>query len=417
MNRHQSESCGRHGMTQRIGRAALGGVVLAIWLLGGCSHGTTQSTVAAAVEIPAGSFAAQWKVDLPMRGTTLKQLYLNDNVVFACRSDNQCFWVNRKSGHTMTLADATTATDTLFAPITLADRVVFPSTSQLSVFSPEGRLAHRIPLQYSASSSGVGDGRHVFIGVDHENGGRLTAVDTKEQPYEIAPWWELMTRGQLSAKPAVLAHELFAGSRDGRVYAVRADNRAVVWQNLATGYFRTGGEILADLKAEKDGVYVASMDTKLYCLKLDTGKISWVYHAGRPLRERSSPVVTADTVYLYVPELGVAAIDKTGKKEVRTHRWVVAEGQQILAYDEKCVFLRNQENQILAVDKQSGEIKYRSKRKDFVCFVTNESDKDNTIYAATAAGELYAIRPVPNAGAVGEWVFNAQPTTPLAAAK
>ncbi len=416
MNRHQSESCGRRLVTQRIGRKSWSSLVLVFCLLGGCRQDAEPVAVAGAVEIPAGSFAAIWKLDLPLGGTSLKRLCLNENTLFACRSDNQVFWINRNTGHTLTLANAATPTSTLFPPITLADRVVFPSTGQLTVFSREGRFSHGIPLRYSASSGGVGDGRLVFVGVDHENGGRLTAVDTREQPYPISPWWELMTRGQISANSAIFARDLFAGSRDGCVYAVRADSREILWQNLATGYFRTGGQILADLKADKDGVYVASMDTKLYCLHLDSGRINWVYYAGRPLRDASSPVVTTDAVYLYVPETGVVAIDKSGKIEVRNHLWVVPEAEQILSYDAKTIYLRTNSNQIIAVDKQTGAIRYRSARKDFAFFVTNESDKDNTIFAATAAGELYAIRPVPNAGAVGELVFDARPL-PLAVAK
>ena len=59
---------------------------------------------------------------------------------------------------------------------------------------------HRIPLRYGASSGAVGDGKMIFLGEDHPNGGRVASMQTSPQPYDVTPEWELMTRGQVSAK-------------------------------------------------------------------------------------------------------------------------------------------------------------------------------------------------------------------------
>jgi len=393
-------------MRQTIGLAIVAGCVV-MAAVSGCTTSGSENSMGSSqvVEIPAGSFAGVWRNALPMQGKTVSQIWLNDDMVFVQTSDNHCFCILRRDGHAVSYATAAAPTDTVFAPVTYADRIVFPSTKHLSVFDRSGGLKHRIPLQYSCSSSGVGAGPYAFVGLDHPNGGRLAAIDTKAQPYTITPWWELMTRGQVSATPAVFNQVIFTGSRDGSVYAVRSDSREVVWSELAQGHFRTGGEILADLKADRTGVYVASMDTKFYCLKPDSGRIGWVYHSGRPLRETSTPLVTADSVYLYVPTVGVVAIDKAGTAEIRSHRWAVAEGRQVLSYDDKYIYLRADGNRIIAADKQTGQVEFRSSRSDFDHFVTNESAKDNTIFAATTAGTVYAIRPVLSFGFVGELVM------------
>jgi outer membrane protein assembly factor BamB len=208
----------------------------------------------------------------------------------------------------------------------------------------------------------------------------------------------------VSAAPAVYQGLVFAGSRDGGVYALRGENRDNLWPGLDEGYFKTNGEILADLQVDKDGVYVSSMDSKLYCLDINTGRVRWTYYAGRPLREDSSPVPTANFVYLYVPNSGVVAIDKSGKQETRSAKWIYPRGRQFLASDEKYAYIRGEDNSIVAVDKQSGQARFMSRRKDFSVFATNSTPKDSNIYACTPGGMLYSIRAVLKPGTVGEWV-------------
>src|SRR5215208_2420198 len=386
--------------------------VMAICL--SCSNSTTEAEgqsqkktpgkAPEILEIPSGNFTANWRAELSLGQTQPKAIYVNEDKVLLYTSDNKCIWLNRTSGHIVSIARAAKSTDRLFEPTTLQDRVIFPSTSEISVFDRNGKLMHRNPLRYGASSGAVGEGRIIYMGEDHPNGGRVASIDTNPKAYDITPEWELMTRGQVSAAPAVYQGLVFAGSRDGGVYALRGENRDNLWPGLDVGYFKTDGEILADLQADKDGVYVCSMDSKLYCLDINTGRVRWTYYAGRPLREDSSPVPTANFVYLYVPQTGVVAIDKGGKQETRTAKWVYARGRQFLSSDDKYAYVRGDDNSIVAIDKQSGQPRFASRRKDFGVFATNSTPKDSNIYACTPGGMLYSVRAVLKPGTVGEWV-------------
>lgn len=366
------------------------------------------------MEIPSGNFTANWRAELALGQQQPKGIYVNDDKVLVYTTDNKCLWLNRASGHIVSIAKPARESDFLQEPCTLADRVIFPSTSGLAVYDRNGKLMHRIPLRYGASSGAVGEGRMIWFGENHPNGGRVVAMDTSPKPYDVPPAWELMTRGQVSAAPTVYQGLVFAGSRDGGVYALRGENRDNLWPGLDVGFFKTGGEILADLQVDKDGIYVSSMDSKLYCLDINTGRVRWTYYAGRPLREDSSPVPTANFVYLYVPQTGVVAIDKSGKLETRTAKWVYSRGRQFLASDEKYAYIRADDNSIVAVDKQTGQARFASRRKDFKVFATNSTPKDSNIYAATPSGMLYSIRAVLKPGTVGEWVFDAAPRETVA---
>lgn len=411
MNRHQTRR------RWQIGRKLLLLCCLGVPLVAGCK--STDSSDAAGgrniepVQVPVNSFAAAWRADLPAKDAALKRLALLGDQVYAFTADNRVFWLSRDSGRVLTIQRLADPRDKVYDPVALADRVIFPSTKQLVVFDRKGKLLNRINTRYSVSSGAVADAGYVFHGVDHDNGGRVVARDIRPMAYDTSPDWELMTRGQVSAAPAAYDRLVFAASRDGSVYAVRAENRAVIWPGLDGSAFKTGGPILADLKADKDGVFVASVDSKLYCLDMNSGHVKWTYYAGTPLREESTPVTTANTLYMHVNGTGLVAIDKAGRQEIRKPKWVVADARQFLSQDDKHAYLRTADNHIVAVDKQTGQPVFRSARNDLSIFASNT--KDATIFAAKPDGEVLAITPILKPGTVGEIVMNERAVEAVAA--
>jgi outer membrane protein assembly factor BamB len=251
-------------------------------------------------------------------------------------------------------------------------------------------------------SPAVGSGNTIYVGADFARGSRFIAIDISK-PYRHAPKWWFVTDGGVSASPALFQQQLFLGSEGNRVYAVTED-RKPVWP-LEGFSFMTAGRILADVKADELGVYVASTDTKLYCLDRNKGKIQWQYYAQHPLT--TPPIVTATTVYQAVPDLGLAAIDKTAGSYNRNALWVSQSVTQVLSDDALNVYGRLADNSIVAIDKKTGQQLFRSQRHDFAIFATNTADA--TIFAATKDGKVYAITPVLKGGSMGEIVLREQP--------
>lgn len=397
MNRHQPRQ------PWQIGRKLLLLSSLALPWAAGCtstdpSSGLTKATEP--VQVPVNSFTVAWRAELPASEAQLNRLALLGDNLYAYAADNRVYWLNGSSGRILTFQRLAAAHDRVHEPVALGDRVIFPTTKQLVVYNRAGKLLNRINTGYNVSSGAAADAGFVFHGVDHANGGRVVARKIEPMPYDVSPDWEMMTRGQVSAAPAAFQGLVFAASRDGGVYAVRAENRPVIWPGLDGAVFKTGGPILADLKADKDGVFIASTDSKLYCLDMMTGRVKWTYYAGATLRDGSTPVTTANTVYIYVPGSGVAAIDKAGRQEIRHPKWIAADARQFLSQDERFAYLRSNDNRIVAVDKQTGQPVFRSERSDFSLFVSNT--KDATVYAGKPNGEVCAIVPVLAPGTVGE---------------
>ena len=93
-----------------------------------------------------------------------------------------------------------------------------------------------------------------------------------------------------------------------------------------------------------------------------------------------------------------------GKVETRSAKWVYSRGRQFLSSDEKYTYIRGDDNSIVAVDKQSGQARFTSRRKDFRVFASNSNPKDSSIIACSPSGMLYSVRAVLKPGTVGEWV-------------
>ena len=293
----------------------------------------------------------------------------------------------------------------------LADAIVFPTATSLELFSKDGSHLRSIPLAAPLHSGASGEGDTVYFGAYDPYGGRLLAVSLFRD-YNTTRW-QLLTKGSITAAPLVYLSIVYVGTEAGEVYAVN-EARSPVW-SIEGGVFNAAGPIVADLKADDAALYVSSKDSKLYSINRTTGKLMWQYFAGAPLK--TSAVPTLDTVYQYVPGLGVAAIDKyVGVKTPpppfnRTPKWVAANATQFLAQDEVNAYLLELcmddkdpgivHNVIIAVDKQTGEKKFEAQHTDWSIFGTNT--KDAIIYAGYPNGQILGSNRCSKPGTSASW--------------
>ena len=371
-------------------------MLAAACVVAGCK--TSSKHEGAVTELPTDSLRKQWTRDLQMKGDQPRDMYVRGGSLFIYSENNVLYHMNRLSGAVVFMSDIAKPGATVRAPLLAKDAVVVPVGTRLEFLDKRGFYEKTIELRSPIRSGVATDGTAYYMGLDAADGtGRLISVDIK-RPYSPAHW-ELMVGGGISSTPAFIGGALYAGSDDGNVYALTAD-RLAVW-GINRGMFTTGGPITGDITAEKSGVYVASADSKLYCLDPGSGKVKWQYFAGSALYD--SPAVTATSVYINVRDKGLTAIDKTQGKTHRQAKWVCADANMFLAEGERHAFLRGKNNMILAVDKTTGEVVFRSRRKDLVAFATNTTD--GLIYAGTKSGEVMAAVAVLTHGTVGELVW------------
>jgi hypothetical protein len=199
---------------------------------------------------------------------------------------------------------------------------------------------------------------------------------------------------------------IFFAAQDGTVRAV-SEERGSLWErdDYYDGAFKASGAVVANIRVDESAVYVASSDTKLYALNRGSGKIKWQYFTGVPLI--NPPFTTNDTLYITVPGQGLTAINKLEGDYNRKPRWIAPKATRFLADDDKYTYVLLDSNQVAALDKATGQIKFSSTRNDLTQFGVNQ--KDGLVYATDPEGNLLQIKPVIKQGVVGELVLDTHP--------
>ena len=366
------------------------------------------------------SFASQWSTRLGgAGGDPITALHVTDQFVFAYRRGGTSTVIDRSSGRLLHIDEPKDGSVRMHPPVVLKDRIVYPTTTFLEVFDLKGRyIRHPMRptdeldkpfsqnLPSAIRSDAVGSGKVVVLGADSAAGGRFVEVDMM-RPYVPELWTLLEPGASVPAGPALVGDVVYIAAANGRVAAVTLENRTPLW-GLESGEFVTYGPIVANLAADDTGLYVASMDTKLYCLVRSNGRVKWQYFAGAPLRD--APVVTKDLIYQTVRGVGLVAIDKvqpiTSQSPTynRQPRWVAADAAQFLTQDDTYAYARSNDNHIVALDKKTGQPAFNSERNDLTAFAVNTKG-DGMIYVASDAGEVIAVKPVLQPGQVGQVVM------------
>ena len=123
----------------------------------------------------------------------------------------------------------------------------------------------------------------------------------------------------VQSSPNVAEGIVYAGSRDGNLYALAADTGRIIW-TLATG-----DKIRATPTIDQGTVYIGSWDKLLYAVDAQTGQIRWASPVGGQVQ--STAVVANGLVYSASRKASVVALDtQTGELNGSTamgtiYRW------------------------------------------------------------------------------------------------
>jgi outer membrane protein assembly factor BamB len=404
----------------------------AVFLGFGCNHEKPVEFSTEPQPLQNPSFTRQWATTLRGGGNdSVTAVHVSDQFVFAYRQGGTSSVMDRATGRLLHVDYPKEGSERIHPPVVMKDRIIYPTTSYLEVYDFDGRyIPHATKptdeldkpfsqtLGFPIRSDAVGAGKQLFFGADFPGSGRAVAIDMT-RPY-VPEFWTLMTPGSsVSAAPALLKDVVYVASDNGKIAAVATDSREPIWP-LEGATFSAYGGVVANLAADTTGVYIASLDTKLYCLQRASGKVRWQYFAGVPLKE--GPILTKDMVYQMVPGQGLAAIDKNppaGSKNSgnnRDARWTAGDAVAFASEDDHYTYVRTPGNQIAAIDKKTGQQRFVSHRNDLVAFAVNTKG-DGIIYVATAGARIMAVRPVLQPGAVGELVLVPVAPEPVAMAR
>ncbi len=235
-----------------------------------------------------------------------------------------------------------------------------------------------IELGFAPAGRPTTNGVHVFI---PDGKGWLQAVGIV--PHVVS--WGRWTNDAVTAGPVADDALIYFAGRDGVVYASAQNVRRVLWQ------YQTEGAIVADLKRTEAGlVLAASLDYSLYAFQGTSGRLDWRYNAGE--RIRRAPYAFGSQVFVFTGQAGLTALDENGKIQ-----WQLAEGDDVITADAETVYVLSRGNDLLAVGRKDGKVRWGAPLRRGSLIGTNETDT-GVLYMATPEGQVLAVARKQEAG-------------------
>jgi outer membrane protein assembly factor BamB len=227
-----------------------------------------------------------------------------------------------------------------------------------------------------------------------------------------SPAWTFKAKGPVFSSAAVANGVAYFGSDDRNLYALDVRTGAVKWT------FATGGIIRSSPAVQNGVVYFGSYDGNVYALGAADGKQKWAFKTGgerhfeakglhgfKPETQTipdfwdmfaSSPLVTADTVYIGSSDGNMYALDATKG----TLRWKFQTGNVLHispALADGLLYFGSFDSYFYAVDAATGALRWKFKTGDDPQFhnqtgiESSPAVVDGLVYFGCRDSNIYAL--------------------------
>lgn len=241
-----------------------------------------------------------------------------------------------------------------------------------------GELLYKMILDdISPASSAWASRSHVYIGAWDQCAYAFKKLDHKSPPH----WW-YRTDGNILAHGEVNDPSVFVVSEDGRVYSINASKGSENWN------FKTLDSIIAPPCLYRNRLYVGSLDFYCYCINAIDGDMEWKFSCEAPVEK--TPIAIRGTVYAQSKKNTLFAISRRTGKEM----WRNIGGEQILCRGARYSYLRNNFNELVAIDDGTGQTVLKEpaffKHVDFFC--TNTDEEFPAILVGFENGWIFCLK-------------------------
>jgi len=204
------------------------------------------------------------------------------------------------------------------------------------------------------------------------------------QPVEL---WQVEAEGAIESAPLIHDGLAIFGSRDGRVYAVKAGGGALEWPPVKLGG-KTGrkGPISWPLAADDGKLYPISGDDYLWCIRAADGHVVW--SRALPVPPNAGALVTRGLVIVPAGENLLLAFDaEKGEKRWRFEASAKIVATPVSAGDTVCFGCTN--GAVYVIGAADGALRWRTRVEGAV--VASPAASNDWLYVVSDAGDVYAF--------------------------
>jgi len=284
-------------------------------------------------------YVVNWSTPLNVpRRAELTSVTLLGDILFTVESPgNLVSAISVRNGDVLWRRVVGEATEQIYPPIRDEERVYFNNDTTLFTMGVfQGDLKATVALTSVVETGPVLQGRYaIFGGVD----GTVFAHDLDAG---YAKWSYQMTSGIVV--PVVTSQQNIVVADSNGIYAILQANDGEL---LFRG--KTFGPVTAPMASTRSGIYIPSHDQALYAVNRITGRDDWVYRTATKLT--LPPTMLGRSVFLPVPDAGLAALDVANGKE----RWTTDLNAKAVHVDDGNVLLHYPSG-LQWVDEKTGRV-------------------------------------------------------------
>lgn len=366
----------------RISPACGVGLLCALCLIGGCVQAPdtgADKTVIEEVAMGEAGIARHWDLQLNLaKGESVKSLKLDGPVLLATTTQRRLFVVDAESRQFLCYINLGREGEPIYGISRHLNRIYVVGVDGFREYDlASGRLLRKLRLPFAPSTKAVRNNDEIYIG---SLDGKLYAM-LNEHGKNLARVWSYPSESGITSGPVVMHRLVMIASVKGEVLALRSV-RKVAWR------YRCNGRISCDLVAERGKVFIASEDTKVYCLSA-TGRLLWQQFLEAPLYQSPVPIGRTGMLYQYSPGRGMYAlqVERQGKPAWKSPR---ADLTKFVAATRSRAYFVNTASELEAVNSATGEKIVAFSMKRSAMFATNR--EDSSIFLCTTDGRVVALR-------------------------
>jgi outer membrane protein assembly factor BamB len=313
-----------------------------------------------------------WQVKLAIKpGEQIEKISVLGNEICALTSRNYLYCLNRNSGKVLFGLQLANPGFPVLEPRRYNDELlIVAGNSLMQINALHGTVTDKTKIDYTVICPIVRNNDYFYIaGIDD----RIHAVDVNMIPMFMA------AADDGSMPTSVIAeNDYVAFATDkGDVICISPIGPQLLWQ------YETKGKITAGLVKDGNDIYAASADTRIYKFDALRGRIIWEYQLGGI--PKHSPRITHDTVYQYVADKGVTAINKQTGEPL----WTVDTGIDLLAQFNGRACVMTCDGTMVVMDNETGK---QAVSLNFAqACLGSPNTIDGKIYIAGRAGCLACI--------------------------
>lgn len=191
--------------------------------------------------------------------------------------------------------------------------------------------------------------------------------------------------GAAKAQPLVTNSTVSWATTSGHYSVAAHEGKKIQYQLVASSGFSAGGA------ADKDSVYVATTNGRVYAFDESRGSIHWEYETGDRILE--TPVVVGRSLYIFAAEGRLHRIDTFTGRPADGWETPISGVRKFVGVSRDRIYVLNENDELTAIDKNTGTTLARVPGRLSKVLPNFQSDR---LYVGSNTGLLQCIREAGN---------------------